>query len=42
MKSVTGTGVPSGTSTVTSRNHLPSFLSTRSDWLFRNVIPSAW
>jgi len=29
-KSVTGTGEPSGTSMVTIRNHLPSFLSTRS------------
>src|SRR5271157_636957 len=30
MKSVTGIGVPSGTSMVTIRNHFPSFRSTRS------------
>ena len=36
MKSVVGIGGRSGTSTVTSRNHLPSWRSTRSHW------PLAW
>ena len=42
MKSVTGIGVASGTSTVTIRNHLPSLRSTRSACPLGIASRSAW